>query len=309
MKNRIDLKVGVAGLFKLEAECPDGRRRTVADWQNNLITDVGLLDLGQSTSYMGDRHCSVGTGNSAPAATDNALDSRVATVSHTEFPDSYGGRGEAPYYWWSRKTYRFSAGAATGNISELGLSHNGDGSRLFTRALIKDTNGNPTSATILPDEILDVTYEVRMYPITTDTVQTITISGVDYTFTIRASDVALSGGGITVPRGASFQSPYVGDSRAYSGAATLGPITGGIQGGSGTGSFSDNTLPPVPGALYRDGQISAGVGSITNPNGISAIRVATTKGIYQMTVSPPLPKDHTNNISLTFRISWARYVP
>ena len=49
-----------------------------------------------------------------------------------------------------------------GDVAEVGFFNTS--SVLFSRALIKDSEGNPTTLTLLADEQLFITYEFRKYP-------------------------------------------------------------------------------------------------------------------------------------------------
>ena len=147
----------LAGFYKLVATNSKGQTRVVADWFCNLILDAGLNRLG--TGGIIDR-ISVGSGNSTPTAGQTALDTLVATTTTAVGGgvNSYDSVGNT--YAFSRSTYRFATGVATGNLTEVGAGWSGG---LFSRALIKDGGGVPTTVTILSDETLDVIYELRVY--------------------------------------------------------------------------------------------------------------------------------------------------
>lgn len=317
----LPLEVQLSGHFKLDAVRPDGRRRPLAPWQDNLLTDAGLYGL-VGINYTNTNICHVGSGNAAPTIADTALQNWVAKNSSKVGDDFYdgspfGARSTPPYYGWKRGTYRFAAGTATGNLSEIGLGASADGTNLFTRSLIKDTNGNPTSITVLADEMLDATYEVRMYPPLDDKVYVVNISGVDYTFTIRAAKVNSGDDwGYFVDHvalGHEFNgnfSPSTRNQFFFRDVTGLGPLTGTVQGVSSGGVLDKTTnFAPVQGALFRDFRVDVGTGEVTHANGVSGLEIHTTKGTYQMTVNPPIPKNGTNNLQLIFRVSWARYIP
>lgn len=168
-------KYGVAGRFKLVAVRPDGSTRELAPWQDNLITNTGLdylagwsttVDNSNNDSMIG--YLVVGTGSTPPAPTDTALANRLA-INNSDIAIQGSGTTTAPYYAWFRRTFVFNAGVAAGNLTELGLTQRpGTGTGisktfLFSRALIKNSSGDPITVTVLPDEILQVTYELRVY--------------------------------------------------------------------------------------------------------------------------------------------------
>lgn len=101
---------------------------------------------------------------------------------------------------WVQNTlvFEFPAGRATGNLTEVGVGWTSDGviipnannNRVFSRALILDASGQPTTLTVLADEILRVTYMLRLYvPFNVpDEVKVMTIGGVNTTVTIRSAN-------------------------------------------------------------------------------------------------------------------------
>jgi len=133
-------------------------------WINNLITDAGKRTYINSNNNI-DLTCAVGTGNSTPAASDTALDHlkyRVGAAAVTASPGVFteeGGTLKSTYQ------FRFYPGQAVGNISELGIYLGLPGYpdfTLFSRALVRDSNNNPTTITVLSDEYLDVYWEFTL---------------------------------------------------------------------------------------------------------------------------------------------------
>jgi hypothetical protein len=125
---------------------------------HNHVTDYGLNTLVTKSldTLMGKLH--VGSGNTAPADSDTALVTEVATtttIDTTEYvydaTDGYAGR---------RRKYSFAVGVATGTLAELGLS---DGTSLFNRQLFQDQYGNNTTITVGASDTLEVLCEVRVY--------------------------------------------------------------------------------------------------------------------------------------------------
>lgn len=293
MKN-IELHTGLAGFFKIEAIAPDGTRRLLADWFPNLITDVGLNSLGTNADYL--NNCLVGSGNTAPNVADTSLVAQVATTSNVQSTVS-NAQSSPPYYGSVTKTYRFVAGTATGNLAEVGIG----GAVLFSRALILDGGGSPTTITVLSNEVLDVTYQLRVYPATVDVTGSITISAVSYAFTKRAASVtdagtwglgALTGGGQQVV--------------AYSGA--IGAITTTPSGtavgiGVTNSAYGNNNLYRDFTAFFDLNDANfGGIESVVANFGPSTGRF----GSIQMQFTPSIPKDNTKTLTLGFRHSWSR---
>lgn len=294
----------VGGFFKLEAVRPDGRRRVLADWFPNLITDVGLNRMA-SGGYL--NACHVGTASTAPTVLDTALLGYVGGTTTIQ-SSSYGAQTSAPYYGWKRITYRFAVGAATGNLAEVGIATaaaNGGSTVLFSRALILDGGGSPTTISILADEVLDVTYELRNYPPLVDVNQTITITGSgSHDMVTRAAHVTNSYWGYGLGSGVSFNTSGV-DGYVYNGA--LGAITSGPS-GSGSNVTQYNIGSYVNLSLERIGGYGYGLNQGNLTGGITAARYQTTLGWYQTSFSPAIAKDATKTLSLSFKTTWARNV-
>jgi len=296
----------MAGYFKLDAIRPDGRVRPVTGWFRNLITNSGLDAIGTTNNWL--TRCKVGTGNATPAVTDTALQAQVAESStiqeHTRVSS-----GSPEYYIAKTITYRFAAGTAAGNLAEIGI---GSSSTLFSRALILDGEGSPTTITILSDEVLDATYQLRIYPPLTDVADTITISGANYDITLRAAsagdgDAWGMGAGLGAVGGAGGN----GTIAVFSGA--IGAITGSP---SGTGASQTAANESYGAGTYqRDftaswglseanfGGVKSAATSLGTVNVSGSIR---TMGRVQVEFDPVIPKDDTNVLSLVFRHSWAR---
>lgn len=203
---------------------------------------------------------------------------------------------------WRRRTFRFSAGAAAGNLSEVGIGGYYENNLLFSRALIVDDLGSPTTINVLSDEFLDVTYELRLYPKITDTIITnISLGLSTHNVTIRPSQVT-SGYpfGYNIGAIAKITSAYF-----YS--QSIVSITG-VPGG-GIGSAGIYNFPYVQQSLKNSAQISAGLTSGNHVDGISTVVLETNLGNYQVGFSPPIMKTSDKVLKLDFEISWGRYVP
>ena len=151
------LETKIGGLYKIEAvNAKTGKKRLLADWFPNLITNIGLDRIATNADFMS--YCHVGTNSTTPTINDTALRTFVGSTN-TITTSTYTVNSTSPYYASFIRVYRFNAGIAIGNLSEVGIgwSATGTGSVLFSRALILDSYGNPTTITFLSDEYLDVT--------------------------------------------------------------------------------------------------------------------------------------------------------
>ncbi len=313
----IEMSHRVGGFFKIDAVRLDDAgaeigRRSLAPWQQNLITNNGMEQLKTSAVSSRD-YCHVGTGSAVPAFTDTTLQTWRAATSTLNGPDATGIVVTPAYYYYARRVYRFAAGAASGNLSEVGLASGGSSSSaLFARALIRDSGGNPTTITVLPDEVLDVTYEVRAYADTSDVAGSVVIGGVTYTTTCRRA--MLSGGNQYTNRflfGQWFQSDFSDETGTYVYAGTVGPVTGQPSGERQQNSYNaSGTLSPGPvGSYYMDTTAAWELSQGNVAGGVRSYMPGSQFGAFQVQFDPALPKDATKRLTLTFRWSWERYTP
>lgn len=301
----------MAGRFMIErcqiapdgSEIP-GSHEVVAPWQDNLITDAGLDHMGGG-GWMG--RCHIGAGNTPPSFSDTSLVSSLASrtgnieqgPSDDDFCSVVG-------------TYVFPPGEGTGIIAEIGVSPGGVGTALTTRALVRDENGNPTTITKGPIDQLTITYQMREYPDKGDTVQQVTNphTAQEYTVTTRTYGGADS-------------------SRMYAWTGTFGPVTehsasfprvtqglapwdSNPSAVSGVANGSLSTVPYTSGNNYRDVRAIFTETQGNRVGGISSVSLGssgtstTVPFRIQAAFDPPLDKDNTKTLTLTFRRSWGR---
>lgn len=292
------IKCGLAGRFRLVVRKAD-TLEPVQDtgWMNNLILNAGLNRMGDSTYG---NYCQVGAGNIAPNVDQTQLSAHIAGTNSTT-GNSNGRQSSAPYFGWARRTYRFGAGAAAGTLAEVGIGWGGDGATLFSRALIVDTSGVPTTVTVLSDEVLDVTYELRTYPDLVDKAFTTNISGVEHSCILRAGAVT-SDSNWSPTFGAVVHSSWP---RVFNGS--IGPITGSPN-GTNTHTTNRNNQPYVEDSFEL---VMGSSWSLTQGNvagGISAFAFpANNCGYWQVSFDPPIDKDSTKTMTLVYKVMWGRY--
>lgn len=287
---------GVSGYYLIEAVKANGESRVLADWFPNLITNAGL-DMLSTGGFMS--CCQVGSGTTEPNVLDTALASRVAgttsasTVTRT-------ATTSAPYYTSYTRTYTFAEGVAAGNLSEVGISATVNG-ELFSRARILDGIGNPTTITVLGDEILRVTYQLRHYRPVTDQTGTVTIGGVTHDYVSRASDITSA----TELNSYGFSSDHSAHSaRVYSGG--IDAVTGSPSGTSAT--IGDPVSGEyTPGSHVRGVSASASIDQGNVAGGIRSATFGSGAGSFQVEYDPPIAKDNTKVMTLNWQLSWGRY--
>ncbi len=299
-------------------------RQDITGWFNNIITDGGLDLFGTTPPISTFIQCRVGSGSATPTAADTGLVAQVATTT-TQQALTNGVSGSSPYYGYIRKTFRFSIGSAAGNLSEVGIFGGSGNNTCISRALILDGLGDPTTITILSDEVLDVIYEFRVYAPEIDvSYGPVNISGTDYSGTIRAANVNnpnITYSGQARPSGAwgntggwgniygmFYGVPPYGVKLPVFSTQTLGSITGNI---SGTEYYPTSVTPSsyTSGSYYRNHEILYDLNQGNISGGIGSMVVGTVFGTFQMSFTPKIDKDVTKRLKLNIRVSWGRYTP
>lgn len=268
----------------------------------NLITNNGLDSIndcpgGAFSTQPLCQICLVGTGSTAPAFTDTTMTSLLATT--TPISDVTSFVDGTPAYWKWVRVYRFNAGTATGNLTEVGTGWASND--LFSHALILDGGGTPTTITVLSDEYLDVTYELRNYLDKGDFTGIMSISGTPYDIAYRCAEIG------TVPNITRALTDVTVVTRLDTYATqTLATVYFAPSGSSLTatgatwGTYSS-------GNYYNDLTFSFGLPDGNHVGGIGSAMISTSQCRFQMNFTPKIPKDATKIMTLTFRISWSRY--
>lgn len=293
-------KSGLTGEYKLVVSNADGTIAKETPWFKNIILDSGLNRWG--TNYIGGG-MGIGTQTSTPVSTQTGLDAEVAwTTTNSAYTTS--AQGSSPYYASSIVAYRFAVGTLNGNYSEVAIGW-AAGANKFSRALIVNVNGDPTTISVSSAQALDVYYKLNIYPPTSDVVNTVNISGTNYTVTTRACNVTSTSawGANLVGTNSGFSASANSGYNVYNGA--IGAITGTPSGSS--------LFYSAAGSTYTNNSYTAVITptfSLTQGNlsgGISSLQVGQSYlGTFQYGFSPAIPKDSTKTLSLTVSMSWAR---
>lgn len=312
--------VGVCGFYTICSYKTDangaevaGSRKQLAHFPN-LITDTGLDGIGTDNLRTLDAYGAVGTGNTPPAFSDNSLANeiaRVPMVNPSGFGHPTGVQTSAPYYAWARPSYIYGPGVATGNLTEVGIFKLSSAGPMYSRALILDDSGSPTSITKLPDETLEVTYEHRVYPPLGDKSGIVTIGSTDHSYTMRAASVNNKDAWLGNPIGGlgNFQGYTL---QAYTNTTALGPITGTPNGSTAGINATNNATNSsyVLGTYQRDFTCVLALTMYNSVNGISGLTFRTGFGMFQAILDPPIMKDANKAGTLVFRCGpWARHTP
>lgn len=290
MEQAIELQSTIGGRYRFEVRREDHSIKEEYEF-DNLITDGGFTYVQSNAISLAVQYCRVGSGSTTPSVSDTQLVSQVASATNTSSTTS--ALTSSPYTSSYTVTYQFALGAAAGNLSEVGVGWAATGTTLYSRALILDGLGNPTTITVLSNEYLYVYYTAYINPPLTDGTGTLTISGTSYTWTSRAANA----GNTTYwsIQNSFQQGGYVNTVVSNGG---LGPITGNITGtqyigvGTPTGTAASGvvsytlSIPPASGNL---------------PVPITAMGPVMIGPVsYQFQFSPGFAKNTSNTLTLNF---------
>ena len=176
----MNTNIGMAGEFRCVVKKSDGSTKIDTGYQKNLILNQGLDFFGGVNGENMMQYCVIGSGNSKPVYTQNQLDVAITGVAGYDFSTKYdydASRDGNLYKTNKVRKYTFN-GLDNVNISEVGLASQFSSSidyYLCTRALIKDTQGVPTTITVLSGEVLEIYYKLWQVFDTTDRVGTINL--------------------------------------------------------------------------------------------------------------------------------------
>lgn len=268
----------------------------------NVITDQGF------TRWCSGGFCNragVGTGTATPTTSDTTLANYLAvatTVQATNFtPPVY----PTTPYCDSSITYRFGAGAAAGNLTEVGVGYDSSGFKVSSRALIVDGSGNPITITVLSDEYLDVTYTMRMYvPMSTpDASYNINISGTTYAVVARAANIASwahniqqaltsIGSYVVTTYGTGSTLGTTATQPSGTGTSAQASATFSFTASGGVITYASNMTAPLVGGNSSGGIVCARLQYSGGSNGLASST--------QFSFTPAIPKDATKILTLSF---------
>jgi len=314
--------VKLGGRFRLVTSKDSECKQVVEDtgFFDNLITNTGMNRVGEVTTNQINNAQSfsllcgrfvVGSGSATPQFTDTALQNPVAFASSDVVLDNESSNYDRGWFEMTVR-HQFGQGQATGNLSEIGIQHTSMSGPLWSRALILDGQGNPTTITVLPGDFLTCYYTLR-----------IMIPKVDAVFNI---DVDYDEDGIvpTVvtgrPLNANSSVPSQGwglQTAAISGSGSRAGLqfyTGGLAAPTAinplgsvatsvTGDFS--TIPYVADSFERYVTRTNGLNE-HNSQELRTAKLYALMGAWQIEFDPPLQKDNTQTMQMTFGYSWAR---
>lgn len=268
---------------------------------DNIITNALLDDIGTGNfAATSMTYCGVGSGNTAPAATQTDLATPVFRTNRVTTGDGASGTVNGPpRYTYYRKVYLFIESEANGNLAEMGIFKQLSAGTMMSRQLFKNSGGVPVVITKTAADQLRITYEYRVYSPTGDANSVITISGVNYTVTRRPLTSGTSYNASSFLGMGNFTTV---SSQAYESNALFAEST---NPPNGTSNSSITAAAYTNGNYYRDVAYVYEPGVANFTTGIGLIRVSAPS--YQFSFSTQIPKDSTKRLTLNVRHSWARY--
>lgn len=300
--------------YKVKVISSDGEVTRESGWSPNMVLDSGVAALFNTPSIITIRPV-VGSGNSPVEASQTRLASFVAgSTSQATSVSTVRNISSPPYYVMHSLTWRFAAGAAAGNLAEVGVTVSGatSTSDLFSRALIVDGSGNPTTITVLSDEYLDVTYEFYIYAPEFSSGsfgQMIDGSPVPTAYTIGPALMQSSfiyGWSAAVANGIYPFTPVPAATagRPLVSSGAISDHTAGITGTTYNFTSAGWDAPYNASGMYRDARYTIGLDE--GNTSISAIQLNCRAASFQMSISPPVNKINTKTYSLVIRYTLSR---
>lgn len=322
--NSKNVTFGVCGRYQLIVHRADGSERARTAWSDNIITNLGIdamLD-GVGAFNANDTRCQVGSGNSTPALGNTALQSLVASSNTIEEGGAVMQYATNPKYVKYRYRYLFNVGTAAGNLSEVGIIRSNSPNVLISRALIKDSGGNPTTIVVLSDEFLDVIWEFFLVVPSGSGSFSMLIDAVSTSFNYDLAPIRMSAGsgywgesthttsitsGGTIPRfipNTVNNVEYSIGKRDASGLAALNAFTCAGTDTSPAGYFTTYTMGSyVAGSGTRDYFFKMPLNNGNHANGLNSFMFSFTTGFFQMKLNNPIMKVNTKTLELKLTIT------
>jgi hypothetical protein len=249
------------------------------DANPNKILTAGRNVMATQSGWM--NYCQVGSGTSTPTAGQTGLDTRVNGTNTLATADIWGAKGSRPFYGFKRRVYRHDEGDAAGILNEIGIGWAASGAALIARHRTVNSIFEETAISVLSDEFLDVTYELRYYPPLVDVTGTITLDGNVFDTITTASEVTNGEAwGENIGELMGQFSEFSSDWNAWTGEP--GDIT---QGPNGTAASCDNANQFNEAYSPNSYEIvmvcNTGAGGWNLSGGFRTLRFKSTAGWFQ----------------------------
>lgn len=316
MTTTINSHIGLKGVFHFKLT--NTISGEVREYEfTNLILDSGLNKLPYGGFVTG---CLLGGDTNTPLATDTEI-TNIQTGVVTPQTHGVGTANTSNSPYWSSYYWKFHVPTSVdifyirqvavgwGVVATLEPYEPGSMyykwvytyEGLFSLALVKDTNGNPTTIVKYEEDTLDITYTLQINCPTADVVSTVIIGGLEYSYTIRPASAGnwFANGPLT-----SNNTAY-----AYPASSVLGTPTG-VPSGSGL-VISSTVLSSYTNNTYtRDVQLEWDLNYGNAVGGIRCVYIDVGSK-WQISYSAvidaaTIPKDSDKRLTLNVRFSWGR---
>jgi hypothetical protein len=297
------------GWFNIKLiDAKTGRVKRELDFPN-LIVDAGLDFLGSGgASGTCMNNAQMGTGGTAPVASDTALQTPIGTRVIKD--SAVTASGPAFAYWQQTLQFTFLEANANGNLAEIGLFSASSGGTMWTRQVLKDGTGTPTTITKTSAERLQVTYNVRLHSPTVDVGGNVTISGVVYAYTVRAAQINQSGAWGAFPLAGFFAG---GSTAAYATESNVLGTTSGVIAGpqDGTTTQTSTTIGAyTPGSFNRQHTYFWDTDRANFATGVGGVLYGGTNSnafMFQCRFGTQIPKTSLKQLTIVALLSWGRF--
>lgn len=282
--------------------------RVISD---NMVVDNGLNLLMDTNNFHLNEVC-VSADASQVYPQSNDIGAIIATT--TRITANATGVDLVGGFYWRRVTWEFDAGAATGNITKVGVRPH---SSLGFLSIIRLVDTNNVSTVISPqsNERLKLTYTFRSYYDT----NIYTFNNVDFgkhgtrNLTIRQSLISdarfASRLGYRLHAFADLNSPeYVSNScYATDGRRSPDPNSA-AEGKWMAGTVGFNPTAYVSGTFYKTFRLIFGINNAVTSNGIKCFVLHTTYGTFvaELDVALPKPPGSTDTVIVEFDVAIGR---
>jgi len=290
-------------MFRAWTTRPDMKNEITQDtgWFPNLIVDAGLDRLGSNAGFSAFH---VGQGTTTPTVGDTALANYRAGIIATQGNITYVGG--TPYVLRQTWTAQFAVGAANGNLTEMGMASAATTGNLWSRALILDGLGSPTTIVVQPTEALNVAYTLELSVPTSDVNGSCNITGsANHTTTTRPSNISSWASGSSL---AGFRTAANAASSIVVYPGTLGAITSTPSGGGTVSATSHTAATYSTGSYLRSLTLTWNqtAGNISGGSPIQSIVLGLGGFPYQSQFSPTIAKDNTKTLVINYTAGWSR---
>ena len=294
MANEPNVNLSIEGRYVISIKRANGDIDEVANF-SNLITNTGMDYMIKDT---GSNHLSygfIGIGVTPEAITDTSMET-LQSYSSQAFQgnvNSHDITGNISIL----KSIRFPVASSAFDISEVGMGWNTTGS-VFSRALVKDGAGNPTTIAIQAGEVPYIQYKLNISFNPNDVV--LAVDG--YSMTLRPCNID-SIGYCSPIEGGRIRHSYL---KAYNNDAVMGDILNTPSGGVSYNETSYSDQDYTNGSYQRSGNVIWSSTTANEPLGLKIFIVTQGQMTWQFEVSPNIPKDDTETLNIELTTSWTR---